>query len=209
MIVSADIEAYARAHSTPESELLEALAAETRATMEFAGMMVGPLEGGLLSTLVRGIGARRALEIGTFTGYSALWIASALPADGTLIACDNDPVSTELARRYWGRSEHGSKIRLELGDALDTLKTVEAPLDFVFIDADKGNYINYWEACVPMVRRGGVIAVDNVLWSGKVLSPREPTDQSLAAFNAHAAQDDRVYRVMLTVRDGILVATKK
>ena len=208
MIVSESIEAYAREHSSAETDVLRELAAETRATMEWSGMMVGPLEGGLLRTLVRVSGARRVLEIGTFTGYSALWLAAGLPPDGQVITLDNDASSTELARRYWAKSAHGDKINLELGDALDTLPNIPGPLDLVFIDADKKNYVAYWDLCVPLVRSGGLIVVDNVLWSGKALDPQDDTSGHINRFNAHALADTRVERVMLTVRDGMTVATK-
>lgn len=209
MIIAKDIEAYAKAHSDGETDVLAALAAETRETMQYAGMMVGPLEGGLLRTMARVSGARRVLEIGTFTGYSALWLADGVPLDGQVITLDNDAHSTTLAKKYWAKSPVGHKIRLELGDALDTLPKIAGPLDLAFIDADKKNYINYWDAVVPLVRSGGLIIVDNVLWGGDVLDPKSESDHAIVAFNAHAAKDSRVERVMLTVRDGMTVATKR
>ena len=207
-MITAEIEAYAAEHSSAETGLLAELADETRDTMTWAQMMVGPLEGGLLRTLVRASGARRVLEIGTFTGYSALWMAAGLPIDGELISLDNDPASTKLATRYWAKSAHGHKIRLELGDAKETLSRVSGPLDFVFIDADKRNYIHYWDTCLDMVRPGGLLVADNVLWSGSVLKPNDDAGRHLAAFNKHVAEDTRVEQVMLTVRDGMTVAIK-
>ena len=203
------IEAYAAAHSMPESGLFAELAAATRAQTTQPQMMVGPLEGALLKNLVRMTGAKRVLEIGTFTGYSALSIAEGLPDDGTLITCDIDPKATAIARSFWERSPHGRKISLKLAPALDTIATLAGPIDLVFIDADKQNYVRYWEACVPKVRSGGVLLADNVLWSGAVLDPKTDDDRALAAFNQHVQKDARVDVVMLTVRDGVTVAVKK
>ena len=206
--VPENIEHYAGKLSAPEPELLAELARETRETQKDPQMMVGHIEGMLLAVLVRLAGARRVLEIGTFTGYSALCIASALPDDGELITCDVDEQTTALARRYWDRSPHGRKIHLRLAPALDTMATLAGPIDFAFIDADKPNYIHYWEAVLPVVRAGGAIVADNVLWSGRVLEPKEANDRALAAFNDHVRRDPRVRHVMLPVRDGITIAVK-
>ena len=205
--ISDEIDAYANARSTPESALCRELAEETRAKATNPQMMVGNTEGLFLRALVRAMGARRILEIGAFTGYSALAMAEGLPEDGNLITCDIDPESTAIARAFWARSPHGDKIELRLGPALDTIDGLDGPFDLVFIDADKGGYIDYWEAVVPIVRKDGVIVADNVLWSGRVLDPRDPDDKALAAFNEHVAADGRVEQVMLPVRDGITVAT--
>jgi caffeoyl-CoA O-methyltransferase len=208
-IVTESIDAYAVAHSSAEDALLAELAVETRAAMQMPQMMVGHAEGLFLKLMVRLAHARRVLEIGTFTGYSSLSIAAGLPADGRVVTCDVDPDATAIARRYWARSEHGAKITLELRPALETLATLTGPFDLVFIDADKVNYQRYWDACVPLVRSGGVLLADNVLWSGNVLAPQTPDDHAIVAFNRHVAQDDRVEQVMLTVRDGITVAVKR
>ena len=205
--ISDDIDAYANELSTPESALFRELAGETRTKTTQPQMMIGNTEGLFLRALVRVAGARRVLEIGTFTGYSALAMAGGLPADGKIITCDIDPDSTAIARSYWAQSPDGNKIELRLGPALDTIGGLDGPFDLVFIDADKGGYIDYWEAIVPIVRKGGLIVADNVLWSGRVLDPQEPDDKALAAFNKHVAADDRVEQVMLPVRDGITVAT--
>lgn len=207
--VSEDIQKYADEFSSGEAELFLELARETNATQKDPQMMVGHGEGLLLSLLVRLSGAERVLEIGTFTGYSALAMAFGLPAGGELITCDVDPKCTALARRYWDRSPHGKKIRLELAPALDTIARLEGPIDFVFIDADKPNYIKYWEAVLPLVPSRGAIVADNVLWSGRVLDPKEESDRALAAFNAHVKRDARVDHVMLPIRDGITIAVKR
>jgi caffeoyl-CoA O-methyltransferase len=207
--VSQEIQNYAEAFSTAEPALFAELARETRAAEKDHQMMVGHSEGLLLRLLVLLTRARRVLEVGTFTGYSALSMAFALPDDGEIITCDIDPRATALAQRFWDRSPHGKKIHLRLAPALDTIAALKSPLDFAFIDADKPNYIKYWEAILPLVRSGGAIVVDNVLWSGRVLDPKEESDRALAAFNAHVKRDSRVEHVMLPIRDGVTVAVKR
>ena len=203
------IEAYAEAHSTPETELFKELAAATRAQTTQPQMMVGHLEGMFLKLLVVLTKAKRVLEIGTFTGYSALCMAEGLPEGGRIITCDVDPKATTIARSFWGRSPHGAKIDLKLAPALDTIATLDEPIDLVFIDADKQNYVRYWDACVPKVRSGGVLLADNVLWSGAVLDPKTDDDKALARFNQHVLHDDRVQMVMLPIRDGVSIAVKR
>lgn len=203
------IEDYAVRHSSPESTLFKALAKRTYAETRYPQMQVGHIEGSFLRFLVRVSGAKRVLEIGTFTGYSALAMAEALPKGGRLITCDIDPENTRIARDAWAKSPHGKKIQLMLGPAEETLKKLKGPFDFVFIDADKPNYINYWELCMPKVRKGGVIAADNVLWSGRVLNPKEESDHAIVRFNRHVIKDVRVEPLMLPVRDGITLALKK
>ena len=209
VITSPEIERYAEEHSTPVDRLLEELIDETQRNFQYAQMIVGPLEGATLRLLARLARARRILEIGTFTGYSSLCMAEALPEDGELITLDNDPDSTALARKYFERSAHGKKVRIELGDAIATLERIRGAFQLVFIDADKSNYVRYWETCVPMVESGGILAADNVLWSGRVLAPREESDRAIAAFNEHVRRDRRVETVMLPIRDGMTVARKK
>ena len=207
-IVPKKIEQYCREHTTPESKLLHELVAETFAHTAFPEMEVGHLEGAFLRMLVRLLRAKRILELGTFTGYSSLIMAEGLPDDGELITCDIDPETTEIAKKYWSRSPIGKKIELKLGPALETLRTIEGPFDLVFIDADKVNYINYWELCLPKIRCGGLMVVDNVLWSGSVLDPEDETDRAIAEFNEHVRKDKRVEVVMLPIRDGVTLAWK-
>jgi caffeoyl-CoA O-methyltransferase len=205
-LVPEKIEAYAAAHTTPLEPLLQELVAETQ--REFGGratMLSGETVGGLLQTLIAISGARRVLEIGMFTGCSALMMAAALPDDGQLITCDIDETAIALAKRYFQRSPHGHKIDVREGRALETLASLKGPFDVVFIDADKDNYINYYEAALPLLAQDGVIAVDNVLWSGNVLSPKERDDHAIVAFNAHVAADERVSQALLTVRDGVML----
>ncbi len=208
IIVPKKIELYCRKNTTPESQLLHELVDETYARTAYPEMQIGHLEGAFLRMLVRLIRAKRVLELGTFTGYSSLVMAQALPEDGKLITCDIDPEATEIAKRYWSRSPHGNKIELRLGPALETLRNIKGPFDLVFIDADKENYINYWELCMPKTRSGGLIVIDNVLWSGGVLEPEDETDRAIAEFNRHVYNDERVEVVMLPLRDGVTLAWK-
>ncbi len=207
-IIPKKIERYCAENTTPESNLLRELVIETYATTPFPEMQIGHLEGAFLRMLVRLVRAKHVLELGTFTGYSALVMAEGLPQDGKLITCDIDTEATDIAKRYWRRSPHGEKIELKLGPALETLKTIRGPFDLVFIDADKENYINYWELCMLRTRSGGLLVVDNVLWSGDVLDPKDETDRAIAAFNRHVCSDKRVEVVMLPVRDGLTLAYK-
>lgn len=208
-LVPRSIEEYAQSHSEPPGPLLEALREETYARMRSPQMQVGALEGGFLRLLVRLSGARRVLELGTFTGYSALCMAEGLPEDGELITCDVDPDAVTMARRYWERSPHGHKIHPRLGPALQTLAHLSGPFDLVFIDADKQNYTAYYEAALPLLRHGGLVVADNTLWSGRVLHPESANDHAIVAFNDHVARDARVEKVLLTVRDGMTLARKK
>ena len=170
-IVAPEVEAYAEAHSTPNGELFARLAAETRARTSAPQMMVGLLEGQFLALLVALSGARRILELGTFTGYSSISMATALPDDGLVITCDVDAEATAIARRYRDESGHCHKIEIRLGPALETIASLEVPFDLVFVDADKENYVAYYEATLPLLADDGVMIVDNTLWSGRV-APR-------------------------------------
>lgn len=208
-LVPDQIERYAAEHTDPPDPLLEELQKATYASMRDPGMQVGRSEGALLRMLVRLVSARRVLEIGMFTGYSALMMASGLPRGGVLVTCDVDPKAEKMARRFFARSPHGKKIRIRMGPALKTIARLKGPLDLVFIDADKESYSAYYDAVLPLVRPGGLIVADNTLWSGRVLRPREKTDRAIVAFNRKVAADPRVERVLLTVRDGIMLARKK
>jgi caffeoyl-CoA O-methyltransferase len=210
-IVDPKIEAYAEAHTSPDGELFERLAEETRAKTTAPQMMVGRIEGRFLATLVALSGARRILEFGTFTGYSSISMASALPSDGKVITLDVDPEATAIARRYMDESGHGDKIEIRLGPALETLQEIEGPFDLVFIDADKANYVNYYEAALPLLADDGLLIADNVLWSGRVVGEDDGDESTLAikAFNEHVHADERVVSVMLTVRDGMTLVRKR
>ena len=208
-IVDSAIEAYVTRHSRPEAELFKRLARVTRAKTALPQMQVGHLEGSVLRLLVKISKAQRVLEIGTFTGYSALAMAEGLPDSGHLITCDIDPETTQIAQACWQQSPHGKKIELRLGPAAETVRRLNGFFDVVFIDADKENYLRYWQLCVPKVRRGGILLVDNVLWGGRVLHPKDRSDHAIVAFNRHVAADRRVEAVMLPLRDGLTLAYKK
>lgn len=208
-ILPEKIEQYCAAHSAPASALANELDEFTNRHCAAPQMLTGAWEGGFLKLLVGITRAWRVIEIGTFTGYSALNMAEALPQDGELITCEIDPKNAEIARRFFERSPHGEKITLRLGPALETIKTLAPPFDLVFIDADKENYSNYFEVCLPLLRQGGVIAADNVLWSGRVLDPKEASDRAIAAFNEKVRRDPRVECVMLPIRDGVSLIRKK
>ena len=206
-VVAEEIEAYAAAHTSPEDPLLAEVAAATRASQESHGMMVGLLEGRFLETLVWLSGARRILEIGCFTGYSALSMATALPPDGTITTCEVDPERAAMARRHFDASPSADRIQILEGPALESIAGLEGPFDLVFIDADKVNYPNYYEAVLPLLGDHGLIVADNVLWSGRVLDQSDQSDDTKAirAFNDMVVDDPRVRCVMATVRDGVLL----
>ena len=208
-LVDPELEAYAAAHSTPSSPAIEALTERTNREQDLAQMMVGPLEGAFLKLLVQLTGARRVLEVGMFTGYSALSMAEALPDDGEIVACDLDAGTSAIARSHFEQSPHGHKIKVVLGDARETLRDLHGSFEMAFIDAEKEHYAEIYEAVLDKLPPGGLIIADNVLWSGKVLSPEEPSDHALVAFNRMVADDDRVDNVLLTVRDGLMLARKR
>lgn len=210
-IVPQKIEEYCLRHTTARDRLLRELEKYTQRYCADAQMLIGPHEGALLAMLVRLSGARRILEIGSFTGYSALCMAEALPRNGRLTTCEIKPEHADIARSFFARSPHGHKIKIHLGPALETLAGLPASarFDFVFLDADKENYVNYYEAVLPRLRRGGLIVADNVLWSGRVLAPKKITDRAVVAFNKHVRRDPRVECVMLPVRDGVSLIRKR
>ncbi len=208
------VDAYVAAHS-PESEVASRLRAET-ATMDDAGMQIGPDQAALLALLVRSIGAVRAIEIGTFTGMSALAVAVALPPEGRLVACDVSEQWTGIARRYWREAGVEARIDLRLAPALETIATLlkegaGGAFDFAFIDADKLPYDAYYEACLQLLRPGGLIAIDNMLWSGAVAAHEQGDDttNALRALNHKIAGDQRVESCLLTVGDGVMLVRKR
>jgi len=205
------IEDYAERCSKPLSALHDKLWVETYSRMHSHKMMVGALEGQFLKMLAAMTGARRILEIGMYTGYSTLAWAEALPKDGRVVTCDINPETAEIAKRYFAESAHGHKIEIKLGPALESLKNVWGPFDICFIDADKENYLNYYERCLTLVRRGGLIAVDNVLWSGEVANDKAKDELTVALrkFNDKLHQDERVDLAMLSIGDGVTLALKR
>ncbi|HEU4684593.1 MAG TPA: class I SAM-dependent methyltransferase [Nitrospira sp.] len=210
-LVPADIEAYAEQHSTAESEVCRSLREETYRSMEAPQMLVGPLEGAFLKMMTQLVHACRVLEIGTFTGYSALCFAEALPDDGEVVTCDIDAEAAAIARRYFARSAHGRKISLRMGPALETMSRLAGPFDVIFIDADKTNYINYYRRGLELLAARGVMLIDNVLWDGEVLKSPAPDERTttIQELNRMVSQDRAVSSVLITVRDGILLVRKQ
>jgi caffeoyl-CoA O-methyltransferase len=208
-MIDEKLEAYATDHTSAEPVLMEQLARETMENMKFPSMLTGKLQGSFLRMLVELIAARRVLEVGMFTGYTTLMMASALPEDGELITCEVDPKAEIIARRYFAESEHGRKVEIRMGPALQTMASLDGPFDFAYIDADKENYPAYYEGCLDRLRAGGVIAIDNVLWSGKVLEPKDEASNAIATLNATIQVDPRVDNVLLPIRDGLMLVLKK
>jgi caffeoyl-CoA O-methyltransferase len=206
------LHAYVAAHGAPTDEVTRALVEETRAVLpEHAGMQVAPEQAGLLTLLAKLVGTRLAVEVGTFTGLSALAIARGLADDGRLICFDISTEYTDIARRYWERAGVAGKIDLRIGPAAERLTELgpEPVTDLAFIDADKSNYPLYWAEIVPRMRPGGVIVIDNVLRGGRVLAPASPDDRTIAEFNDAVRADPRVDSVLLPIADGITVARKR
>ncbi|NGO73317.1 O-methyltransferase [Streptomyces boncukensis] len=211
-IVNPALDAYLLAHCAPPDAVLRDLAAETRAAVPGTTMQISQDEGELLAMLVRLTGARYAVEVGVFTGYSSLCVARALPKDGRLLACDVSEEWTAMARRYWERAGIAEKIDLRLAPALETLEALPRTesVDFAFIDADKTGYPAYYEALVPRMRPGGLIVLDNVLREGRVVDPdaRTEADVAIRRINDAITADSRVESVMLPVRDGVTLVRK-
>lgn len=204
------ISRYIAQHSVREPRVLRELRAAT-AKLPMAGMQIGADQGQFMAILVRMLGAKRCLEIGTFTGYSALAVALALPKAGRIVCCDVSEEWTAIGRRFWKKAGVEKKIDLRIAPALETLKKLKGPFDFAFIDADKENYLAYYERCLKLLRRGGVIAVDNVLWSGEVANDgaRDATTVALREFNDALHEDRRVDIALLSIGDGVTLALKK
>ena len=208
-VVPEEIEKYASDHTSDPGPLFDELAETTRRRMSSHGMMSGKPVGRLLQALVRALGARNVLEIGTFTGYSALMMAEALPEDGRLITCDVDPEATAIAKEFWARSPAGAKIELRLGPALETLSELEGPFDFVFIDADKEPYPDYYSRSLELLAPGGMIAVDNVLWGGRILDPQADAGRAIAKMNDMVQNDPGVDNVLVPLRDGVMLVWRR
>ena len=204
-IVDPAVEQYVEGHTTPPDPALAALARETREQLPFPQMLTGTVEGRLLEMLVWVSRPHRVLELGTYSGYSALSMAAALPEGGRIVTCEVDAGHAAFAQRHIDASPYADRIEIRVGRALDVLAELEGEFDLVFIDADKDGYRDYYEAVVPMLSERGLIVVDNTLWSGRVADPLERDDRTLTmrAFNEHVLSDPRVVSVVLTVRDGV------
>jgi caffeoyl-CoA O-methyltransferase len=208
---------YVVAHGNNRDALLDELAAETATRLgRVSGMQIAPEQGTFMGMLARAIGARNAIEVGTFTGYSALCVARALPPDGRLLCCDVSEEWTAIARRYWEKAGLAQKITLQLAPALDTLRALPAydsdnPIDFSFIDADKTNYRLYYEEVLKRTRPNGLILIDNVLWNGAVIDPkiRDSDTEAIRGLNDFLATDNRIDIVMLPISDGLTICRKR
>ncbi|HWP94626.1 MAG TPA: class I SAM-dependent methyltransferase [Gammaproteobacteria bacterium] len=206
---------YLLRHSLREPDILARLRAET-ARLPMAQMQIGPEQGQFMQLLVKLLGARRCIEVGTFTGYSSLAVALALPDDGHILCCDISQEWTAIARRYWREAAVDHKIELRLAPAVETLEDILSAggagrYDFAFIDADKVNYSRYYELCLALLRPGGLLAVDNTLWNGRVADPAQQDEDTVAirAFNAHVHRDARVDLSLVPIGDGLTLARKR
>jgi caffeoyl-CoA O-methyltransferase len=211
VIVPDEIDAYAEQHTTPPEQLMAELAKETEATMSAPEMLVGTVEGRFLELLVFALQAKRVLELGTFTGYSSLAMAAGLPEGGHVDTCEVSAEHAEVARRYHAQSPYGDRITIHMGPALETIERLDGEWDFVFIDADKGNYVNYYEALVPRLKPTALMAIDNTLSSGRVVDAEDesPMGRAIRELNDRIAGDDRVIAVQLTVRDGVTLVRRR
>jgi len=207
-LIDPALDTYAEKHSRQPAPLLRELEAYTYDNCDLPQMVTGSLEGALLRMLVQLTGARDILEVGLFTGYSALSMAEVLPDGGTITSCEIDEGNAAIAQSFIDRSPHGGKISIRMGPALDSLAHLSGPFDLAFLDADKENYCQYFDLVLPLLRPGGLLVADNVLWSGKVLDPKEVTDHALVAFNDKVSGDPAVEVVLLTVRDGVSLIRK-
>lgn len=206
------IEAYATANSSPETEALQNLARETHLKTYMPRMLSGHLQGRVLSLLSKLVQPKLIVEVGTFTGYSAICLAEGLAPDGKLITFDINDEMKSFAEKHFAASGNSSRIEMRTGDATKLLQQIDATVDLAFIDADKENYPAYWNLLFPKLRRGGLIIADNVLWSGKILDPEKNTDRDtkgLLAFTKMALEEKNAEQVLLPIRDGLLVIRKK
>ena len=207
-VVNDAIEEYCSRHSTPENPLLVELTTVTKQKTTLPQMLSGHLSGRFLTMMAQLTGARRVLEIGTFTGYSALCLAQGVVADGWVLTCEIDQKHAAIAQSFFARSPVGHKIKLAVQEAMRTIGDIGEELDLVFIDADKVNYRNYYEACLPKLRRGGYIIIDNALWSGQVLQPVDAESRAIHGLNELISRDERVESLLLPIRDGIHLVRK-
>lgn len=216
-ITDKKVEEYCISKSNlPSSDCL-AIEEYTRANVHGAGMLIGKMEASFIGFLLRSIKAKRVLELGTFTGYSALTMAEHLPADGEIITVDINKETVALAQDFWGKSAHGHKIKSVLGSGLEIIPTLGGKFDFIFIDADKRNYIEYLKLTVPMLSENGMIVIDNVLWGGQVLPGSESTGNDLRdrntefirAVNDYIAENTDLYGTLMPIRDGMFLVQRK
>lgn len=209
LITDPEIEHYAEKLTTKESEEIKALITSSDEELEYIDMLSGRIVGQLLKTLIQISGAKRILEIGTFTGYSALLMAEALPEDGVIYTLEMNHRYQKLAEKHFQHSIQQSKIKLVKGNAQDTIKELGGNFDMVYLDGDKLRYRYYYEESLPKLNANGLLIADNVLWDGTVLKPKDHKAQAIAEFNEYVKNDDRVEQVFLPIRDGLFVIRKK
>ena len=207
--LSDELENYITEHSEKTGSVEQSLRKETLSLGPPSGMMSGDSVGNFLKFLVQINHCKRILEIGTFTGYSALMMASALPESGELITCDVNSKTSKIAQNHWNKSPHGGKIKLILGEALNTLGGIGDSFDLIFIDADKNNYYNYFEICKKKLSNNGIMVVDNVLWSGRVLNPEDDQTESIDTFNKKITADKAFWNTIIPIRDGLMIIKRK
>ena len=203
------VEAYAEAHTTQVDEHLQRLDDETHASLPLPQMLAGPLVGRLLETLVFALRPRLVVEVGTYSGYSALSRAAALPPGGRVVTLELDDAHADFAQAHVDASPYADRVEIVRGPALDALRALDGPLDLVFIDADKTGYVDYYEEAVPKLSEHGLIVADNTLRNGRIVEPVNDGDHALVRFNDHVLHDDRVVVVQLTVRDGVALIRKR
>ena len=204
-----ELTAYSEMHTSTEPEIVQELIAASNAELKYIDMVSGPQVAGLLQMLIRLGGFKRILEVGTFTGYSALMMALALPDDGELITLEVNKQYEEISRPFFQREPFDRIIKQIMGQALKSIKTLEGPFDMIFLDGDKLNYPEYYTKLLPLLRTGGILAIDNVLWNGGVLDPKDTKSVAIHTLNEMVLKDDRVENVLLPVRDGLNLIRKK
>jgi len=207
--LSEELEKYIADHSEKTGLNEKSLRKETLELGSLSGMMSGDSVGNFLKLIIKINNCKNILEIGTFTGYSALMMATALPEDGKLVTCDVNKKTSEIAKKHWKKSSHGSKIELHLGPAIETIDKLKGNFDLIFIDADKNNYSNYFEICKNRLSKNGIIIADNVLWSGKVLNPQDDQAKSIDSFNKLINSDNDFWNTIVPIRDGLMIIQKK
>lgn len=209
-IVAGEAEHYAASHTTPLSPVLEEIERYTLKESSYPSMLTGRVAGRFLQLIVALSGFRDVVDIGTFTGYSALAMAESLPPEGKVLTIERDPVNADIAQGFFDRSPHGGKIALQRGEAVDILKSLpSAASDLVFIDADKANYLAYYHEAMRILREGGLILADNALWYGRIFNPKDDDSKAMALFNEKVNDDNRTEKLFLTLRDGIYLIRKK
>jgi len=207
-LISDEIENYVQKNTSKLPDYLQELIEETYKSCNSPQMISGQIEGTLLQFIVWTTNAKKVLDIGTFTGFSAQMMAAALPGDGKVITCETNKNHAEIAKRFFDKSPHGHKIELILGPAIDTIRKLSKPFDVIFIDADKSSYKDYYDVALNLISDKGLIVIDNVLWGGKVLNPIDKTDHNINNFNNYVSNDNRVKQVMLPIRDGVMLVKK-